>query len=660
MHLLKAVLAALALVVVALAGQTSEKFNSVSVSPDNSTVVPGEATVVAPVTNNVVSSNDAITIPQMMSYQGRLTDASGVPVADALYAVRFRLYAEATGGTPFWEEEQEVRTRDGLFSVLLGSVTPIGAVPDAGAAYLGMSVESSAEMTPRLRITGTYASPREGVGTSYVPPGGTDGCDYWVLGSDFVLWTAHRYGLSKGDAGNKLHGDYSYTQNNLGSACTTGASGWNYANSTVGGGYRNRSSNNYTTVSGGYRNTASENSATIGGGYGNTASGYSATVGGGYSNIASGYAAAVGGGYKSTASASYTTVGGGYYNTARGYSATVGGGYVDTAKGYYSGVFSGYSNLAGDAAGDTGAGVACGIDNAAMAKYTFVGGGWHNTASGRYATVGGGMSNTTSFGSGDTAGGSYATVGGGSDNTANGRYATVSGGDNNTASGDHAAVAGGSDCDVAANYGFAVGNNSYVSSGHINSAAFNGTTTTSSGQLRCGTLSQSGGGLTIDHPLDPSGRILNHYFVESPDMCNVYSGSVVLDAAGRGEVRLPEYFDALNRSPRVQLTGVGSADVVYVAEKVSGNRFAVGGKPGMEVYWQVTGERKDPPAEIARLIMPVEQPKTGELAGHSLDDDFLRNTKDQLDRMGAGGQFGFRTAAGREKYEKMKRAEERR
>jgi len=49
--------------------------------------------------------------------------------------------------------------------------------------------------------------------------------------------------------------------------------------------------------------------------------------------------------------------------------------------------------------------------------------------------------------------------------------------------------------------------------------------------------------------------------------------------------------------------------------------------------------------------MPVEQPKTGALAGHSLDDDFLSTTKDQLDRMGAGAQFNFRTAAGRQKYE---------
>ena len=124
MQVLRTVLVALALVAVTIAGQTSEKSEAVSISPNAPAVVSGEATA-APVTKNVVSSKDAITIPQMMSYQGRLTDASGEPVADALYAVCFRLYAEPTGGTPFWEEEQQVRTKSGLFSALLGSMAPI-------------------------------------------------------------------------------------------------------------------------------------------------------------------------------------------------------------------------------------------------------------------------------------------------------------------------------------------------------------------------------------------------------------------------------------------------------------------------------------------------------------------------------------------------------
>jgi len=113
--------------------------------------VDRQATVVS-LRSPVVDSADAITIPQMLSYQGRLADTLGVPVADTVYALRFRLHAQPSGGTHFWEENQNVRTTDGLFSVLLGSVTPIGSVPDAGALYLGMAVEGGTELTPRLRI----------------------------------------------------------------------------------------------------------------------------------------------------------------------------------------------------------------------------------------------------------------------------------------------------------------------------------------------------------------------------------------------------------------------------------------------------------------------------------------------------------------------------
>jgi len=105
----------------------------------------------------------------------------------------------------------------------------------------------------------------------------------------------------------------------------------------------------------------------------------------------------------------------------------------------------------------------------------------------------------------------------------------------------------------------------------------------------------------------------------------------------------------------VQLTGVGSPDVVYVAEDVSDNRFAIGGKPGTKVYWQVTGDRKDQSAEVIRTMMPVEQPKTGSLTGVSWDDNFLVGCMRQLEQMGKAGEFSFRTAAGRQRYQNMLR-----
>ncbi len=47
-----------------------------------------------------------------------------------------------------------------------------------------------------------------------------------------------------------------------------------------------------------------------------------------------------------------------------------------------------------------------------------------------------------------------------------------------------------------------------------------------------GTLSKGGGSFKIDHPLDPQNKYLYHSFVESPDMKNIYDGTVITDASG--------------------------------------------------------------------------------------------------------------------------------
>lgn len=124
-----------------------------------------------------------------------------------------------------------------------------------------------------------------------------------------------------------------------------------------------------------------------------------------------------------------------------------------------------------------------------------------------------------------------------------------------------------------------------------------------------GTLSKGGGSFKIDHPLDPANKYLFHSFVESPDMMNVYNGNVVLDADGAAVVDLPEWFDALNRDFRYQLTCIGGFAPVYVAEKVQGNRFRIaGGAPGLEVSWQVTGIRQDAFANAHRIPVELDKP----------------------------------------------------
>jgi hypothetical protein len=135
-----------------------------------------------------------------------------------------------------------------------------------------------------------------------------------------------------------------------------------------------------------------------------------------------------------------------------------------------------------------------------------------------------------------------------------------------------------------------------------------------------GTLSKGGGSFKIDHPLDPENRYLYHSFVESPDMMNVYNGNVVTGDDGLATVELPEWFEALNRDFRYQLTVIGGGDewvLARVARKIAGNRFVVQtSSPRTEVSWQVTGIRHDAFAESNRI--PVEEDKPEGLRGSYL------------------------------------------
>jgi len=124
-----------------------------------------------------------------------------------------------------------------------------------------------------------------------------------------------------------------------------------------------------------------------------------------------------------------------------------------------------------------------------------------------------------------------------------------------------------------------------------------------------GTLSKDAGAFRIDHPLDPDNKYLQHSFVESPDMMNVYNGNVTTDAQGDAAVALPDYFESLNKDFRYQLTVIGQFAQAMVASEISGGRFTIRtDKPNVKVSWQVTGIRKDPYAEAHRIQVEVEKP----------------------------------------------------
>ena len=78
---------------------------------------------------------------------------------------------------------------------------------------------------------------------------------------------------------------------------------------------------------------------------------------------------------------------------------------------------------------------------------------------------------------------------------------------------------------------------------------------------------------------------------------------------GRGEavVRLPDYFEALNKDFRYQLTPIGEFAQAIISREVADGSFAIKtDKPNVKVSWQVTGIRQDAFANANRIRV-VEQ-----------------------------------------------------
>ncbi|CAN2040515.1 exported hypothetical protein [Candidatus Magnetomoraceae bacterium gMMP-15] len=123
-----------------------------------------------------------------------------------------------------------------------------------------------------------------------------------------------------------------------------------------------------------------------------------------------------------------------------------------------------------------------------------------------------------------------------------------------------------------------------------------------------GEVIKGGGTFKIDHPLEPANKYLYHSFVESPDMMNIYNGNIITDDDGLATIELPDYFEALNKDFRYQLTCIGNFTQAIIFEKIHDNRFVIKTDlPKVEVSWQVTGIRKDPYAEQNRIQVEVEK-----------------------------------------------------
>ncbi len=259
-------------------------------------------------------------VPQMINYQGRLTNSSGAPF-DTTVSITFTIYDDSTGGAAKWSETHpSVSVDSGGFSIILGAGSPPMPIEDTvfnqPDRYLGIKVGSDPELTPRTRLVSVPYS--------------------------------HRVSTVDGATGGTISGDVSIQSDlTISGKATIGPGHTNSGQMAFVAGEENKTSGQHPTVSGGYMNEAAGDFATVGGGVNNTAKHRGATVAGGDNNKAELDASTVCGGGDNSAKKNGSTVAGGIGNTADGYFAVVAGGTSNQANGQGSIACGGSMNVAG-------------------------------------------------------------------------------------------------------------------------------------------------------------------------------------------------------------------------------------------------------------------------------------------------------------------------
>ena len=150
----------------------------------------------------------ASSVPTMISYQGQLLDSSGNPVPDRTYSMTFKLYNVPSGGTAFWEETYpSVQVTDGLFNVLLGEYVSLpldeGELYPIDPTYLGVTVGSDPEMTPRQQMVSVPYAFRAGIAEQCV--NADNDWDYTTYPPDMYSIPTGNVGIGTNAPEEKLH-----------------------------------------------------------------------------------------------------------------------------------------------------------------------------------------------------------------------------------------------------------------------------------------------------------------------------------------------------------------------------------------------------------------------------------------------------------------------
>ena len=562
--------------------------------------------------------------PQIISHQGYITSSEGIAL-NGTYDLTFSLYDVADGGAPLWNEiHADVVVTDGLYSLLLGTISPLTASHFTGPVrYLGISIDGAAELTPRRQIaTSAFALRADesadadslnGQAPSFylnwanltgVPAGFADGTDN--VGTGDITGVTAGEGLAGGGSSGTVN---LYLD-------TAGVASKNILNGTILNEDISGSAAIATTkIAGTAMNLTTAQIVTA-------QKTFDGSVYFGDSTMRIDNNGVRIGSSSLSPSSTYllildrqvstTSTRYGIFNDLDNLST----GTVYGVYGRASGATAGAAN-SGNVIGLYGLGISDGAERHGARVIgrgrTATNSGGISTGLDAQATYGAAAYGLRALATDATSGyGVYAEVTG--NQTGTGFYSYVH---DNTASsasigmtnfvlsnnGNGFGIAG--TCGSNSGTGYAVYGHAYG-----NDIDWSGYFT---GDVNVvGTLFMPAKITKIDHPLDPENQNLLLSGIDSPEMLVKTSGNVTTDASGAAVVTLPAYFAAIAANFSYQLTVIGEFAQAIIGNEVTGNQFSIKtDKPNIKVSWEITGERSDNFAKSHRLIneslKPAEQ-----------------------------------------------------
>ncbi len=115
------------------------------------------ATILGVLLAMAVLAAHAQSVPELINYQGKLTQPDGSPIADGTYDISFQIYNASTEGDVIWGKTYGVTAANGQFNVILGAfggtalpaaVNDIVYAFTESERYLGITVETDENGNP--------------------------------------------------------------------------------------------------------------------------------------------------------------------------------------------------------------------------------------------------------------------------------------------------------------------------------------------------------------------------------------------------------------------------------------------------------------------------------------------------------------------------------